>query len=128
MYKNNLWRAILAVFSSNSFIILLLNIDRLGNAICGGYYKTTVSGRVGFFALTKSNPYWLLLQRIIDGTFRPIDGRYHCKQAYLFEKKKGLNHRRGNDVALGLLSILVVAVCLILIPIVWLWSLVRPVR
>lgn len=123
MYKDNLWRAILAVYQSKSAYELIVNIDRLGNAICAGDYRTTISGRVGFFALTKLNRYWYLLQWIIDETFRPIDGRHHCKQAFIFEKKQGLNHRRGNDVALGLLSIVVIAACLILAPIILIISL-----
>jgi len=123
MYKNNLWRAILAVFNSYSIINFLLNLDRLGNAICGGHYKTTVSGRVGYFALTKKNRYWNILQWIINETFRPVDGVKHCLRAYQWERGQGLNHRRGNDVALGLLSILIIAACLILAPIIWLLSL-----
>lgn len=125
MYKNNLWRAILACFGSSSILIFLLNIDRLGNAICGGHYKTTVSGRVGFFALTKKNQYWSVLEWIINETFRPIDGVKHCLRAYQWERGQGLNHRRGNDIALGLLSIIVIAACLILAPIIWLIALLR---
>ena len=122
MYKNNLWRAMLAVFSSFSLIDLLLNIDRLGNALCSGDYRTTVSGRVGYFALTKKNRYWLVLQKVIDTAFYPVDGRKHCLRAYQWERGQGLSHRRGSDLALSLLSILIIAACLILAPIIWIIS------
>ena len=128
MYKNNLWRAILAVMNSGSLFDLIDNIDRLGNAICSGFYKTTISGRVGFFALTKKNRYWLVLQKVIDTAFYPIHGRKHCLRAYQWERGRGLNHRRGSDIALGLLSVIVIAGCLILAPIIWLWSLVHRAR
>tara|TARA_R110001599_G_scaffold339851_1_gene559702 strand:- start:1074 stop:1460 length:387 start_codon:yes stop_codon:yes gene_type:complete len=128
MYKNNLWRAILAVMNSGSFLMLALNIDRLGNAVCSGDYRTTVSGRVGYFALVKKNRYWLVLQKVIDIAFYPTEGRKHCLRAYQWERGRGLSHRRGSDIALALLSILVIVACLILIPIVWLWSLVHRAR
>jgi hypothetical protein len=125
MYKNNLWCAILAVFGSYSVIDFLLNIDRLGNAICSGHYKTTISGRVGYFSLKKKNRYWIILEWVINETFRPIEGRKHCLRAYQWERGKGLSHRRGSDLALGLLSIFIIAACLILAPLVWLWSLTQ---
>tara|TARA_R110002073_G_scaffold279934_1_gene444120 strand:- start:90 stop:470 length:381 start_codon:yes stop_codon:yes gene_type:complete len=125
MYKDNLWMAILAVLKSKSLDEFILNMDRLGNALCSGNYETTVSGRVGYFALIKKGRYWLALQKIIDNTFYPIDGRKHCLRVYQWERGKGLNHRRGNDVALGFLSILIFIACLFLMPIVWIISFFR---
>lgn len=119
MYKNNLWRALLAVMNSRSLLMLLLNIDRLGNALAGGYYRATISARVGYFAMTKSNPYWRLLQKIIDETFRPLEGADHCARAYSWEKGQ---YRRSSDVALAILSVLVLVGCLILLPCVWLYA------
>lgn len=117
----------LAILKSKTPLDSVLNIDRLGNALAAGDYKTTISGRVGYFALTKSNPYWLLLQWIIDETFRPYEGVEHCLRAFMWESGRDLSHRRGNDIALGLLSVFVILGCLILAPIVWLWSKVRRV-
>lgn len=125
MYKNNLWRAILALFNSSSIISFLINLDRLGNAIAAGDYRTTVSGRVGYFALTKQNKYWLLLERIIDFTFKPIDNKQHCFKAFVIESKQGLSHRRGNDIALALLSAFTILGCLILAPIIWLLAVLK---
>ncbi len=123
MYKNNLWRALLAVFSSESLVMILLNLDRLGNALVGGHYQATISARVGYFAMTKANPYWLVLEKIINETFRPLDGRDHCRKAYEWERRA--RYRRGNDIALTMLSLLVLAGCLVLLPLVWLYAVVR---
>lgn len=133
MYKNNLWRAILQLFSSYSFLHLLINIDRLGNALCAGHYRATVSARVGYFELTKKgNKYWAILVKVIDETFRPIDGPNHCYRAYLWEKKQNeeagrsrFNYRRGNDIALGLLGVIVIAACIVLAPVIYLVAAVR---
>lgn len=125
MYKDNLWMALVAIFNSRTLINLLLNLSRLASALCSGDYRTSVSGRVGYFALTKKNRYWLVLQKIIDTAFYPIEGKKHCLRAYQWERGKGLSHRRGSDLALGLLSILIIIACLVLIPIIWIWAKIR---
>lgn len=124
MYKNNLWRAFRQLMGPASMVALLLNIDRLGNAICAGDYRATVSGRVGYHA-QKLQAYWIVLEWVIDSTFYPVDGKNHCNRAYQWEKAKGFSHRRGNDIALALLSVLVVAGCAILAPLIWLCSLFK---
>lgn len=125
MYLKNLFLAFIAIFKSSSMIDFLLNIDRLGNALCAGYAKATVSARVGYFALTKKNPYWRILEWIINETFRPVDGTNHCFNAFVWESKRGLSHRRGSDIALGALSIVVVVACLILAPIIYIIALIK---
>jgi len=112
MYFNNVKRALSVIILN-----LLLNIDRLGNALCGGHYKLTVSGRVGYFAYEKENLYWNILQWIINNTFHPLDGPNHCWNAFKWESST--DYRRGNDIALALLSVIVLIVCSILAPIIW---------
>lgn len=92
-----------------------LAIDRLGNTLCGGSDVCTISGRVGYNA-QKGKRYWLVLQAIINFTFKPIDGPDHCLQAYKDEKK--LPHKKGNDLMRLFLSIVVILGCIILIPII----------
>ena len=111
MYKNNLWRAFLQLMNSPGFIALLVNIDRFGNALAGGDYRATVSGRVGYHANFTSNQFWKVMEWIINETFRPLDGPEHCLIAY--ELEKGW-HRRGNDIALLVLAILIVLGCVVL--------------
>ncbi len=126
MYKNNLWRALLAVFSSESLVMILLNLDRLGNALAGGHYQATVSARVGYFAMTKANPYWLVLEKVINETFRPLDGPDHCWKAYQWEAGfKVRKYRRSSDIALTILSVFVLSGCLVLMPLVWLYVVIR---
>jgi len=121
MYFKNIWLALLCVLRSKTFLDLLLNIDRVGNSFCAGHYKLTVSGRVGYFAYAKENLYWNILQWTINNTFHPIDGPNHCWNAFKWESST--DYRRGNDVALALLSIIVFVACLILLPIISLISL-----
>lgn len=124
MYFKNLARAVHVVFYSKSILALLLNIDRLGNALTAGDYRATVSARVGYHA-QKLQPYWIVLEWIIDQTFYPVDGRDHCNRAYHYEKAKGYKHRRGNDIALLLLSVVVILACIILAPVVYLVGLAQ---
>jgi len=123
MYLLNLKVAFIAIFKSKSIMGFLVNIDRLGNALCGGHNKLTISGRTGYFALTKKSYYWKFLQWVIDSTFYPLDGKRHCYFAFKWERSK--KYRRGNDVGLTLLSFVVIFSCLILTPIIYLISLLK---
>lgn len=111
-YLSNLWAGIRFLL-----VIILLQIDRIGNALCGGDHRATVSGRVGYFAQTKNNTYWLALEWLINKTFEPIDGPDHCAAAMRWERFNG--YRRGNDVALVLLSVVVFVACAIIAPILY---------
>lgn len=91
---------------------VLLAVDRLGNAIAGGESESTVSGRVGYYAARKKNRYWKALEAIIDHTFLPIDGPYHCLNAM----KRDGHFKRGNDIGLAVLCIFVVLACLVIWP------------
>lgn len=128
MYFRNLWLSICAIFHSKTFRELLLNIDRMGNAVCSGDYRFTVSARVGYFVTHRANWYWRLLEWAINNAFYPIDGSNHCFEAYRWEKNylkisQDKEYRRSNDVALFGLSIVVMISCLILAPIIWILSL-----
>lgn len=125
MYFRNLFRSILVLIKA-----ILIGVDRIGNALCAGYYRFTVSGRIGYFVTNRSNTYWRFLQWVVDSTFYPIDGKNHCVNAYKWEmsfmkKNRMKRYRRGNDIALFALSIIVVAACFILAPIIWLLSLIK---
>lgn len=114
MYIENL------LYSLRDFLIAL---DRVGNALTGGNHTATVSGRVGYFSKHKRNPYWAFLEWVIDSTFYPIEGKGHCAITLEWEKGKNIDYDRGNDLGLALLSILVIAACLILAPIIYIISL-----
>ena len=119
MYLKNLFSAIEQLFESQLKNVPF-NLDRLGNALCAGDYQATVSGRVGHHA-QRLQLYWIILEWIIDQSFRPIDGVDHCHRAFLMEEARGYSHRRGNDIALAILGIGVVVVCAALAPFIWLY-------
>lgn len=130
MYLENLYLSILQLFETRTFVDLFLNVDRLGNAICGGHYRFTISARVGYFVLYRSNRYWRFVRWIIDTTFYPLDGDHHCVMAFNWERKLAKNkpvlkYRRGNDVALLALSLVVVVSCSIIAPVLYLYSKLR---
>lgn len=94
-------------------LAVLVAIDQLGNAIAGGNPDATVSARVGYwaqFAGAMHKWYWLMLEKIIDFTFYPLDGPKHCYQNYLLEKDEVFQH--GNDIAIAVLGLIIIVVCI----------------
>lgn len=127
MYWYHVSRGFLKLFYSGSFLLFLLNIDRLGNALAGGSHQNSVSGRVGARVLRSDNPFWQFMEKVINKTFEPIDGPNHCYDAFLFESSRieAIEHRRGNDVGLVVLSVLSVVICALLFPIIRIIALFR---
>ena len=64
-----------------SYILrVLISIDQLGNTIAGGHPDVTISARTGYFAnveKTGLRVWWRCMEKIIDFSFRPIDGPRH---------------------------------------------------
>lgn len=92
---------------------IAISIDQLGNAIAGGNPDVTISSRVGYFSnCEEANSdfyyYWKILEKIIDTTFYPLEGRNHCLNAYEETKL----HVHGNDMARGLLGFFVIIGCI----------------
>jgi len=96
----------------NYFKGLVLALDQLGNAIAGGNPDNTISARVGYYSRCANKRvrwYWLSVQRIINTTFYPLDGKGHCYQAYL--EDKGEDFHKGSSVMRFILSLIIVASC-----------------
>lgn len=95
---------------------VLIAVDQLGNAITGGNPDNTISARAAYFsrfADTKMKHYWKLMEKVIDLTFEPVDGKEHCLKSY--HNEKGHEFDEGSDIARGILGIGVIIVCLLLI-------------
>ncbi len=106
---------------------VLIAIDQLGNAIAGGNPDVTISARVGYFVhfgASKIKIYWRFLERVIDGTFYPLDGTGHCYQAYECEKGETFHH--GNDLLLLLLSFFIIVSCIPLFVIIRVLAWIMP--
>ena len=106
-----------------AFFRLFGMFSRLANALTGGSYKTSVSGRVGYHEQL-GNRYWSVLAWLINSAFYPLDGRNHCKKVYESEKKLGFAHSTGKPYFFYILSFIVLISTLVLAPINWLLSLV----
>lgn len=68
-------------------------ISQLGHAIAWGAGDVSISGKTGY--LYASTWYWWLNRKIIDFAFYPIDGKDHCKRAYLVDKEESYDVGRG---------------------------------
>ena len=90
---------------------VLVAIDQLGNAIADGNPDVTISARVGEFArrVDKYQPFWRLLESIINLAFLPVDGPEHCYIA--FKNESGEKETEGNDIARAILCIFVLVFC-----------------
>lgn len=109
------------------FMNILVAIDQLGNAVAGGNPDSTISARIGRFkrhTLGSLKRYWNTLEKIVDFTFRPIDGDDHCLQAYLNDKDEEFNS--GNILAKIILFIITLGSCIILFPFILIISLLFP--
>jgi hypothetical protein len=102
---------------------LFIAFDLLANAVAGGNHLVTISARVGYMSAQakKSFYIWDLCERIINGTFKPIDGPNHCWNAYLWTKKTlklagtdSLHINHGPNYMLYILLGIVVLSCIVL--------------
>ncbi|MCB9251803.1 MAG: hypothetical protein H6605_05010 [Flavobacteriales bacterium] len=106
---------------------LLISIDQLGNTICGGDPDSTISARVGYFALRSSGSqvyFWKGLQKVINFTFWPVDGHDHCLKAFHNDPLETFYDNRGDFFRIGL-SVIVVPLCVLISTILYLIWLVR---
>jgi hypothetical protein len=91
---------------------ILIIIDQIGNALTGGNPNAVISSRVAYFANIKKTsfqPYWKILEWIINYAFYPIDGPDHCLRS--LNKDTESNYKQGSDLAKALLGIIIIIAC-----------------
>ena len=72
----------------NYFYKLLVAFDQFLNVLLlNGSEDHTISGRVGYKALTVGSWYWLLLERIIDTIF--FFDKSHCRNSIEWQEVNG---------------------------------------
>ena len=98
---------------------IFIALDQLGNALAGGNPDATISQRLGYLYEERPMILTTLLMKLVNWTFKPIDGEGHCKQAY---DKSTEEHLRGNDLALAIMGVILAGVCPVLRPLVWLYG------
>lgn len=72
-------------------------ISSLGNAISNGDGDTTISAFVGYRETNDPTKGYDFLRRVIDTTFRPVDGVHHCRRSFEADPNE-LFHRGWNVV------------------------------
>lgn len=108
---------------------MFYHVDILMNALTGGNGNITISARVGYYKDDarlhgrKSVKFWRFAERIIDYTFYPMDGPYHCEQAYIWSKEYVIQNKdldvqymHGPTWSLVLLMFIIIFACVLLIP------------
>lgn len=115
------------VKKSTSWIYrVLVAFDQLGNALADGNPDATISARVGYHSITvkgRTRYYWKLMERIINFSFYPVDGKDHCLKSYCADVDE--KFMLGSDVARVFLSFLIIpfslVIALLLYPICFLF-------
>lgn len=108
---------------------VFVGIDQLGNAVAGGNPDNTISGRTGYFAKSAHDSvrwYWIILEKLINFTFYPLDGPEHCDQAYRNDELEDYYVLKG--IMFFILSIITIASCAILCPLFYLLLFLKVVK
>lgn len=101
-------------------INVMVAIDVLGNAITGGSRWHTISARTGYHAFAAGASHgmrrrlWKLLARVIDWSFKPVQGKGHCLNAWRREAcivADGGKFQGGNAIGTVLVAIPIVGFC-----------------
>jgi hypothetical protein len=107
---------------------VLVGFDQLGNAVAGGNPDNTVSARVGYFAspehISRVKGFWRFLEKVIDFTFMPVQGRGHCYVAWRDEKDE--MDIEGTALARFVLGGFVLLFCPIICLFTWLLTAIFP--
>lgn len=101
---------------------VVLSLDQLGNTLAGGDPDNTISSRLGHLNHyreegpgLKRRPdvhrYWRFLEKVVDTTFKPIDGEGHCIEAFYSDAGERFEGKTGGW-ALVVESILVIISCI----------------
>lgn len=128
-------------YKKGGLLGFLIELDKFGNRISGGKKHPfrwwtsdhTISARVGYYANEKVSgkyrPMWKLWQAIIDLAFYPVDGPYHCYQAYESEYKKDPDHDfcQGNKIAQFFLMLILVISCTPITFSLWGWKIISKI-
>lgn len=92
-------------YYNNYFVNLFYHADILLNTISGGSWRVTVSARTGLYSSTllysvnSTRPLWQWCERVINATFKPMDGYDHCRQAYEWALREVLDHTSATERA-----------------------------
>lgn len=108
---------------------IFIAIDQLGNALAGGNPDVTISQRLGYLFAYRRMKWTTFLMRVVDFTFYAVDGKRHCLTSYLNDEERSeTKYKRGNDIALAILGVIVVPSCVLLVVPVWIYSLITKER
>ena len=88
---------------------IFIGADQGLNAVFRGNPDSTISARTGYMSLHNRSKTWSRQEKIIDWTFKPIDGKGHCSQAYDADSREvfyGLKTAWGSQLMLLTVALL----------------------
>tara|TARA_R110002167_G_scaffold188319_1_gene389830 strand:- start:13455 stop:13874 length:420 start_codon:yes stop_codon:yes gene_type:complete len=98
-------------------------VDQTGNFFANGDPDSTISARIGYHTrpeVKHPGRFWLWLRSVVDWSFMPWDGPFHCWQAYQYDRNERF---RGVGIVSGLLMsafVLLGCVAVVVVNRVWL--------
>lgn len=110
----------------NTYIGRVLNgLSQFGNTLIGGNPDVSISARIGYNAIRNTNNFWLVCEWIVDTTFKPVDGKSHCKNAYISDKSEDYSLTKGSFIGLVFMVLLMLIFCIPLSIIFYAYSLFK---
>ena len=122
-------------YASNWLIRFFVEIDKFFNLLTGGKRdekrkwtsEHTISARIGRYSddsnVENYRPLWELFEAIVNLAFYPVDGPYHCGQAYIGELKKDNedDFKKGSAFMMVLLMLVLLLACIPISLVLWTW-------
>lgn len=100
--------------------------SRLGNTVIGGHHNVSISARIGYNVTHNNNLFWRICEQVVDRTFYPIDGKEHCKNAYIRWMHEPY-FTGGSFVFMVILVCILQVVCLPLMIVFYLYFLIKKI-
>jgi hypothetical protein len=112
----------------NTYIGRNLNaLSQLMNALINGNPDVSISARIGQNNYYHNIWFYKLCGWIVDKTFEPIDGKDHCENAYLRDRKEDYTVGKGWIIGEVLMVMIVVLACIPLSVLFWGYKLISKI-
>ena len=110
------------------YIGRLLNaLSQLGNTVIGGNPDVSISARIGEYNYFYNSTFYRIVEKIVDFTFEPIDGKGHCRKAYLNDRYEDFTIGRGSEIGAFFMVIIVLIFCVPLALVFYLYKLIKTI-
>ena len=111
----------------NTYIGRALNAtSQWFNAVfVNGNPDVSISARIGYENYFYNNKIYKAFKWVVDTTFYPIDGKDHCKNAYLRDRKEDYTLGQGWVLGEWIMCLLLVITCIPLSVLFWSYHVIK---